>query len=360
MQTPIAGSAPAVGIVKGIRKLFSYRETTLVLMIGLMFAVMPFFSPVFTTQKNIIATLLNVATKGIVGIGVTIILISGAIDLSVGAVVALICSVFGRVYLSSGNLMLGTLAAAAAALICGFVNGFLVTKCRLSAFIATLASMGICRGITFVLTKGTPIKLTSLPEGYRILGEGTLFNIPYVVILFLILALAAHIMMKKSKALRQNVYVGSNEKAARFSGVRTNKVVLLTYVLVGILCWIAAQMSVARFLTASPSYGVGWETELIAAAVIGGATLTGGEGSIIGTSLGLILLGFVDSAIVLLGVSVYWQDLIGNIILLAAVLLDAFVESRKQKESMKSSLKNIGASLLSNRVTEIKEKEKKV
>jgi ribose transport system permease protein len=318
-------------MLNGLKRLFSFRETTLLLMIILMFIIIPFFNPVFASPKNIITTLLGVSTKGIVGIGVTIILISGVIDLSVGALVAVICSVFGRVYLATGSIFLGTLAGLMTAFLGGGINGVLVTRCGLSAFIATLATNGIGRGINMVLTKGTPIKLTALPPQYRALGNGTLFGVHYVVIFFVALSLIGHFFLKRSKILRQNIYTGSNAKAAAFSGVNTKKVLVFTFLLSGFLAWLAAQMSVARFLTASPTFGVGWETELIAAAVIGGATLTGGEGSIIGAALGLILLGFVSSAIVLLGISVYWQNFISNMILLLAVLLDAFVENRKRK-----------------------------
>jgi ribose transport system permease protein len=318
--------------VKGsIRWVFGMREFTLVLMIALMFIIIPIFQPKFATQANLITTLLSVSTKGIVGIGVTYILVSGALDLSVGGVVALICAVFGAVYHGTGSLAFALACSLTIGVLCGAINGILVTRFRLSAFIATLAMMGIARGITYVLTKGTPIKLTDIPEGYKVLGTGTVANFPYVVILFIVLAVLAHIMLKKSKVLRQNVYTGSNEKAARYSGVNTKRVIVMTFVLIGILCWVAAQMSVARFLTASPSYGLSWETELIAAAVIGGATLDGGEGSVIGTSLGLILLGFVSSAMLQLGVSVYWQNFVGSFILLVAVLFDAAVESRKRK-----------------------------
>jgi ribose transport system permease protein len=320
-----------------LKKLFSFRETTLVLMIVLMFIIIPVVNPIFATGQNIITTLLSVSTKGIVGIGVTLILISGVIDLSVGAMVAVTCSVFGRVYLSTGSLFLGALAGLITALLGGLINGTLVTRFGLSAFIATLATNGIGRGLNMVLTKGTPIKLTALPPGYRVLGSGSLFRVPYVIFFFIILSLIGHFFLKRSKILRQNVYTGSNIKAAAFSGVKTKKVLLLTFLFSGFVAWIAAQMSVARFLTASPTFGSGWETELIAAAVIGGATLTGGEGSIIGTALGLILLGFVSSAIVLLGISVYWQNLISNMILLLAVLLDAFVESRKRRSMEKRS-----------------------
>ena len=315
-----------------IKKVFSFRETTLLLMILLMFIIIPFFSPVFATPQNVTTTLLGVATKGILGIGTTLILISGAIDLSVGAMIAVVCSVFGRVYLLTGSILIGALAGLAAALLGGLINGLLVTKCGLSAFITTLAINGIGRGINMVLTRGTPIRLTALPSEYRVLGSGTLFGLHYVVILFISLTLIGHFLLKRSKILRQNVYTGSSQKAAIFSGVKTKKVLVLTFLFSGFLAWIGAQLSVARFLTASPTFGIGWEVELIAAAVIGGASLNGGEGSIIGTSLGLILLGFVSSAIVLLGISVYWQNLISSMILLLAVLLDAFVENRKRKK----------------------------
>lgn len=318
-------------ITSKIKKTLRYRETTLILMLVLMFLIIPFFKPTFISTANILSTLLSVSLKGIIGIGVTLILISGGLDLSVGAMVALISALFGSVYLSTGNLFLSIVAALAAGILCGAVNGVLITRFKLSAFIATLAAMGIFRGVTYVLTKGTPIKLTVLPESYRMLGQGKLFGIQYIIYIFVILTIITHVLLKKSKVLRKNVYTGSNEKAARFSGINTGQVIFFTYIALGILCWLSAQLSLGRFLTASPTYGVGWETELIAAAVIGGATLTGGEGSIIGTTLGLILLGFVSSAIVLLGVSVYWQDLISNMILLLAVLLDVFVERRKVK-----------------------------
>ena len=335
MQTePIESKVGITEKANWFKRLISHRETTLVLMIAAMFIFIPFFKPMFASQQNIISTLMSVAIKGIVGISITIILISGALDLSVGALIALVCAVFGKIYLATSNVWLGLLAGLICGLVGGAINGLLVTRCKLSPFIATLATMGIYRGITFVLTKGTPIKLTVIPQGYRDFGSGKLFGVvPYVVVIFIILTILAHFLSKKSKALRLNVYTGSNEKAARFSGIKTQKVIFLTYVAVGIFCWIAAQLSVGRFMTASPNYGVGWETELIAACVIGGATMTGGEGSVIGTALGLILLGFVNSAIVIFGVSVYWQDLISNVILLLAVLLDVIVESRKHKKA---------------------------
>lgn len=325
-------TARGASALNWLKRLISHREMTLVLMILVMFIVIPFFKPMFSTQQNVISTLMSVAIKGIVGIVITIVMVSGILDLSVGALIALVCAMFGKVYLSTMNVWLGMLAALICGVAGGMFNGLLVTRCKLSPFIATLATMGIYRGLTYVLTKGTPIKLTTIPQAYRDFGSGRLFGvIPYVVVIFVVLTIVAHFLMKKSKMMRLNVYTGSNERAARFSGIKTKKVIFMTYMAVGVFCWLAAQLSVARFMTASPTYGNGWETELIAACVIGGATMTGGEGSVIGTALGLILLGFVNSAIVIFGVSVYWQDLISNMILLLAVLLDVVVETRKRR-----------------------------
>jgi len=319
-------------IVTILKKLIQMREFALILMIAALFIIVPIFQPVFATGANVVTTLLSVATKSIVGIGTTYVIVSGALDLSVGAMVALIAAVFGTMYHSTDSMVVAVLVALVVALFIGFTNGFLVTKLTLSPFIATLAIQGICRGLTYVLTKGTPIKLTDVPDKYKVLGSGKLFGIPYVVILFIVLAIIAHILLKRAKVMRQCVYTGSNPNAARFSGVNTSKVIIATYILTAFLCWVSAQMSVARFVTASPNTGNGWETELISAAVIGGATLDGGKGSVLGTCLGLIFLGFVSSAIQLLGASVYWQDFISYAILLVAVILDVLVEKNKSKK----------------------------
>lgn len=318
-------------IIKKALSIFKYREFTLIIMIALMFLIVSFYEPAFSSKSNIISTLLSVSLKGIIGIGITLILVSGALDLSVGGMIAATCASFGVAYRASSSVIVALLVGLIVALAFGAINGLLVTRCKLSAFISTLATMGIARGITYILTKGTPIKLTTLPDWYQALGTKKIGSIPLIIIIFVILIAIFQILLSKSKKMRQAIYTGSNSNTAELSGVNTKKVIFLGYILIAVFCWVAAALSSARFLTASPTYGVAWETDLIAAAVIGGATLEGGEGSIIGTSLGLVLLGFVSSAIVFLGVSVHWQNLISSLVLLVAVLLDAFVEARKKK-----------------------------
>jgi ribose transport system permease protein len=314
-----------------IKKIFKHREITLVLMIFALFLLVSLKQPAFASRGNIIGVLLKVSLKGIIGIGATLILVSGQLDLSVGGMVAVTCASFGSVFKATNNIMLSLIVSLIVALMFGIINGLLVTKVHLSAFIATLATMGISRGITYVLTKGTPIKLTTLPKSYQLMGTAKIIGIPLIIYIFIFLVIVFQILLTKSKIMRKVIYTGSNMNTAELSGVNTNRVIIGTFVLIGILVWIAAILSNARMLSASQNYGLQWETDLIAAAVIGGATLKGGEGSIVGTALGLILLGFVSSATIMLGVSVYWETFISYFVLLIAVGVDSQIEAKKRK-----------------------------
>lgn len=315
-------------VIASVRKILQYREATLILLIAAMFLVLSNITNTFATMNNVQTTLLSVSIAGIVGIGVTLALVIGGLDLSVGGLVAISAAVLGKIFLAT-NIWYALVGGIGIALLFGCVNGLLITRFGLGAFIATLAIMGISRGVTLVVTKGTPVSMTGMPPWLREIGSGKLFGVSYIIIIFLVLTVVVHIFLKKSKVLRKAVYIGSNENAAHFSGVNVNRIKFGIYTFIGLLCGLAGVLSVARFNSASPNFGLGMEVQLIAAAVIGGATLNGGEGSIIGSSLALIFLGFVSSAIVMLGVSVYWQALISNIILLLAVLLDAFVLRKK-------------------------------
>ncbi len=313
------------------RKALQFRELTLVILIVVIFVIIGSMNSRFLGSQNIETTLLSVAVNGIVGIGMTIVLVSGGLDLSVGGVMAVSAAALGVVFLETGSVVLGFAVCMIVAVLFGVINGLLITKAKLSAFIATLATMGISRGITMVLTKGTPLSLTNIPDWAKEIGGGKVAGISYIIILFVIMTVVAHLFLKKSKVLRKAVYVGGNEVAAHYSGINVNRMKFGVYVLSSILCGIGAILSVCRFYSASPKFGEGLEVKLIAAAVIGGASMEGGQGSVIGSSIAIILLGFVDSGIVLLGVSVYWQNLVSSIILLLAVLLDSFVEARKNR-----------------------------
>ncbi|WP_410014406.1 ABC transporter permease [Sodalis sp. C49] len=301
---------------------FRQREVGLTVIIMLIFMIMSFTSPYFLTWANMKAMLLSFSIEGIVVVGMTILLIVGGIDLSVGSVVCLSMVVAGQLFLSGLDPWTASLAGIAAAALVGLLMGLTVTRIGLSHFIASLAAMVIVRGLCMIITQGTPLSLFTLPATFKFVGQGTVSGVPFVIILFFILVVAFDFLLRKAAAFRKVFYTGSNERAAAYSGIRVNKIKLLVTVLTSTLAGLAGIIYMARLGSATPTFGVGMELNVIAAAVIGGASLKGGTGSILGAVLGVALLSIVTSSLILINVSVYCQDLIKGLILLAAVSMD--------------------------------------
>ena len=207
--------------------------------------------------------------------------------------------------------------------------GLLVTKIGLHHFIVSLAVMVIARGLCMLGTGGRPLGLYSLPPELKWIGTGTIGPIPVVIVIFLIFVLIFDFLLRRTTAFRKVYYTGSNAKAAAYSGVSTQKVIFFTTMLTSALCGVAGVIYMARFGSAQPTFGIGMELNVIAAAVIGGASLSGGSGSILGAILGTILLAVVSSSLTLLDVSVYWQDIIRGSILLTAVIIDHYLVRRR-------------------------------
>ncbi|WP_413738083.1 ABC transporter permease [Sodalis sp. RH21] len=302
--------------------LFRQREVGLTVIILLIFTIMSFTSPYFLTWANMKAMLLSFSIEGIVVVGMTILLIVGGIDLSVGSVVCLSMVVGGQLFLAGVDPWLASLAGIGAAALVGLLMGLTVTGIGLSHFIASLAAMVIVRGLCMIITQGTPLSLFTLPASFKFIGQGSLYGIPFVIILFFILVAAFDFLLRKAAAFRKVFYTGSNERAAAYSGIRVNKIKLMVTILTSTLAGLAGIIYMARLGSATPTFGVGMELNVIAAAVIGGASLKGGTGSILGAVLGVALLSIVTSSLILINVSVYWQDLIKGLILLAAVSMD--------------------------------------
>lgn len=298
------------------------REIGLIAIITLIFIVMSFVSPYFLTWANMKAMLLSFSIDGIVVIGMTILLIVGGIDLSVGAVVCLSMVVAGQLFLSGINPWLASLGGIGASAMIGLLMGLTVTRIGLSHFIASLAAMVIVRGLCMIITQGTPLSLFTLPVNFKFLGQGAFYGIPFVIILFFILVALFDFLLRKATVFRKVFYTGSNERAAAWSGININSVKLWVTVLTSTLAGVAGIIYMARLGSATPTFGVGMELNVIAAAVIGGASLKGGTGSILGAVLGVALLSIVTSSLILINVSVYWQELIKGMILLVAVSLD--------------------------------------
>lgn len=313
----------------GLRGLLRMRETGLILIILVLFAVMSFASEFFLTWANMRAMVMAFAVEGIVVVGMTILLISGGIDLSVGSVTALAMVIAGLLFLGGMDPWSASLLAIAACTAIGAIMGFFVTKVGLHHFIVSLAVMVIARGLCLLGTGGRPLGLYTLPPEFKFIGTGTIGVIPVVVIIFVVVVVAFDFMMRKTTMFRKVFYTGSNEKAAAYSGIRTKRVVFLTTTLCSAMCGLAGVIYMARFGSAQPTFGVGMELNVIAAAVIGGASLKGGSGTIFGAILGTVLLSVVSSSLALLDVSVYWQDIIRGSILLTAVTVDHYLNKRR-------------------------------
>lgn len=307
----------------------SLREAGLLLIIAAMCVAMSFASQYFLTWDNLRAMLLSFAIEGIVVVGMTVLLIVGGIDLSVGSVVCLAMVITGKLFLLGWDPWSASLAAIAASAVVGALIGGCVTRIGLSHFIASLAFMVIVRGLCLAFTQGTPQSLYSLPPEFKFIGQGSVFGIPVVIIIFVFIVAASDFVLRRSVLMRKVFYTGSNEKAALYSGIRVNRVKFWVTVLCSALAGVAGVVYTARFGAATPTFGVGMELNVIAAAVIGGASLKGGSGTVLGAVLGLALLSVVTSSLILLDVSVYWQDVIKGLILLVAVTIDHWLNARK-------------------------------
>jgi ribose transport system permease protein len=309
-------------------QLLKVREFGLLLIIGVIFIVMSFASPYFLTWTNMRAILLSFSIEGIVVIGMTILLIAGGIDLSVGSVVCLAMVIGAALFLAGLDPWSASLIAIVACGAIGWLMGQCVTRIGLHFFIVSLAVMVIARGLCLLITKGTPLSLFSLPPEFKFIGQGNLGPIPFVIVIFLVLIAIFDVALRRSTFFRKVYYTGSNEKAARFSGIDTNRIKVISATICSTLAGIAGVVFMARFGAGTPTFGIGMELSVIAAAVIGGASLNGGSGTIAGAVLGAALLSLVSSCLILLDVPVYWQDIIRGLILLVAVTIDHVLNTR--------------------------------
>ncbi|MDX0679005.1 ABC transporter permease [Sinorhizobium medicae] len=311
------------------KRIGTMREAGLIAIILSLCVIMSFASPHFLTLGNFRAMLMSFSVEGIVVVGMTILLIVGGIDLSVGSVVCFSMVLSGSLFLMGVDPWTASLVGIAASAAIGCIMGFFVTVVVLNHFITSLAAMVIVRGLCLVITKGTPLSLFTLPPAFKAVGQGTFFGVPYVIVIFIAVVAVFDFLLRRATAFRKVFYTGSNEKAALYSGIKTKDVKFWVTVLCTTLSGVAGTIYMARFGAATPTFGVGMELNIIAAAVIGGASLNGGSGTILGAILGIALLSVVTSSLILLDVSVYWQDMIKGCILLAAVSIDHMLHKRK-------------------------------
>lgn len=310
-----------------LRSAIVLREFALVGVLVIFGIIMAFASPVFLTQGNIEAILLGLSVEGTIAVGMVMVMIIGGFDLSVGSTLAFTGVVTGLALTSGIPTPIAVVIGLLAALAVGLSNGLLVAKLGINAFIATLGMMLTVRGLLLVLAQGKTV--LNLPSDFNAIGQGTLFGIQYPIYIMLVVVIVGDLLMRNSKFFRQNYYVGGNEKAARLSGMNVSRVKIVNFCIVALLAGLAGLMITARFGAASVTVGNGIELRVITAAIIGGASLNGGEGSVLGAFLGALFMGVLANALNLLGVDVYWQNLVTGLILIIAVVIDVLNERRK-------------------------------
>jgi len=288
-----------------------------VILMGLALSLL---SDQFLTVSNLLNLLRQVSINAVIACGMTLVILTGGIDLSVGSVLALTGAVLAGLAKSGLPWPVALLASLALGAALGLFNGIVITRGRVAPFVATLATMAIARGLTLVYTGGRPI--SGLPEALRWMGTGYVWRIPAPVIIMFVVFLLVYLMLNHTPVGRYIYAVGSNEEAARFAGIPVARVTLFTYVLTGLASALAGAILTGRLNSAQPTAGGGFELDAIAAVVVGGTSLAGGQGSVLGTAVGALIIGILDNGLNLLGVSSFYQQVAQGAVILLAVLMD--------------------------------------
>lgn len=310
-----------------LRRILSARETGVFIALLIMCIFLSFTSPNFLQVRNLLNVGRQVSLLGIMAVGMTFVLISKEVDLSIGSIYALVGLGVGILLTKQVNLWLAIVLGLILGSFVGFLNGFLSTYGQLPSFITTLGMLSAVRGAALLITNGEPVTINeafNIPktviDQFYFLGQGQLFGvIPMQLVFFVIVLILGYLLLSKTIFGFQVYAVGGNEKAARVSGIRSKRVKIYAFMLMGILAGLSGILSLA-FLPSGQAgrTGVGLELDVIAATIIGGSSLSGGEGTMLGTLIGVLIMGVLRNGLVLLGISPFWQTtIIGGVIILA-------------------------------------------
>lgn len=292
------------------------RKYGILLVLLIMWILLMAVSPTFRTTKNAVNILRQVSVNGIIAIGMTFVIMTGGIDLTVGSQVAVAGVVAGSILVANpANVAVAVIAGIVACALFGAMNGFFVAYMDVPPFVATLAGQTIARGFAYVYSNGKPYTLAS--DGFTVIGKGAA-----PIVIFIVILVVCHVFLSKMKFGRYIYAVGGNVKAAEASGVKVKNILMKVYILSGVLAGIAGIVLASRTNSGQPAVGMAYETDAIAAAVIGGTSMTGGIGTIPGTLIGILIIGTLNNGLNLLDVSSYYQQIIKGLIILGAVCFD--------------------------------------
>lgn len=313
-----------------LRAIFGAREAGLAAVLLLLILFLTWSSPYFLTQSNLTVVSRQIALSLLIAIGMTFVILAGQIDLSVGSTVALVSVLTGMFMVNMGlSIPLSILLALLVGAAVGAVNGTIFANTKIPSFVVTLGMLAVARGLALGITEGSTI--SGLPDSFLTLGQGSWFGVPIPVWIAVVVALAAHVVLRRTIFGRHVYFLGSNEEAAVLSGIRVRRVKIAIFTIASTLAALEAVIETARLSVGQPSAGNGYELAAIGAVVIGGANLFGGEGSILGTVLGTTLLALIQNGLILLGISAYWQQVFSGAIIVLAVGLNMWRRQRQAR-----------------------------
>nr|WP_249023526.1 ribose ABC transporter permease [Planococcus plakortidis] len=288
----------------------------------LIIAIITAINPSFLSMSNILNVLRQVSINALIAFGMTFVILTGGIDLSVGSILALTGAVTAGMMASGIDPILAMLLGLFLGAVLGAINGVIIAKGKVAPFIATLATMTIYRGLTLVYTEGRPISGLGDSMAFQMLGKGYFLGIPVPVVTMLISFGILYFILKKTTFGRRVYAVGGNEEASVLSGINADRIKIYVYSLVGALAALASLILTSRLNSAQPTAGQMFELDAIAAVVLGGTSLTGGRGWIVGTLIGALIIGVLNNGLNLIGVSSFFQQVVKGAVILLAVLLD--------------------------------------
>ena len=279
-------------------------------------------SPEFRTWKNFLSLLRQSSINGLIAFCMTCVILTDAIDLSVGSVLARSTALCAGMIVSGVPVGLAMLLALVIGILLGCVSGVLVTKGRLQPFIATLITMTVYRGLTMIFTNGKPISNLGDSFTLKVVGKGNFYHIPIPVILLLLIFIGFYILLQKTTFGRAIYATGSNAKCAKLAGINIHRTKIIAYAISGFMAALSGLILLSRLGSAQPTLGDGYELDAIAAVALGGTSMSGGRGKIYGTLIGVLIIAVLNNGLNILGVSSYYQDVIKGLVILVAVLSD--------------------------------------
>jgi len=306
-----------------------YGEYTYLFSFAVLVIIATIVNERFLSYSNLSTLMLQAAIKGIIALGMTLIIIAGQIDLSVGSTCALVAGLGVVVLNNTQNVLLMLLFCIVFGIVLGLINGLLVTKGKIAAFIVTLATMSAYRSIIVQLGQGGPFNVSSeMIDGFRMVAAGSVLGMPNLAIVFIIIMLTVNFIMNSTKFGRYVYAVGSNENAAKLAGINTDRVKILCFAITGLLTGISAFLLSSRLTSiTAPNVGASFELDAIAAVAIGGTAMNGGRGKIVGTFLGAIMLQMIEGILIAAKIPPFLTGLVKGVIIILAVLF----QSKKEK-----------------------------